>query len=353
MFTVAVALLCVIVAARRCGKSDLPMSRSGINEARPQTGQEPRPTDETPKPSRMQWQPTSEEQKVIDSTEAVFFGKVVDQDGSPVPNTEIVIQPNHDPWVVNLRRRTMTADSNGLFTITEPNAASLSVSIPAPPGYYSTKESGGSFGFADLPASLPASLRAKFIGPTKTSAASPHVFVLKKMASRDPLLARTGGGPGKLKEHQTYQVGTNPDQRVDIKFWFDPEVKRMVRGDLPMHDWGVEITVVNGGLFEAKRPQSEISEQFLAPENGYQPTLRFSNDSLSTDEKVTWHYHTHFFVKFSDNTYARVEASFEPPIERPNAGKPRASWSIESWYNPSGRRSLEYDHTMRIQEPSR
>ena len=329
-------ILGAIVGLRRCGNTpQVPVA----------TVAQVKPKQDTQimEQEKITWQPTEEEQKVIDATEAMFWGKIVDQKGVPVPNAEVVIQPNNDPWVANLRRRTIRADAQGLFTIREPNAASMSISTSAL-GYYPTKESSGSFGFATLPASAPEGFRRRWTGTTKTSSGSPHVFILKKMAPREPLLNLSKVGD--LKEHQSYQIGSRQEQRIEVKYWFDPAVKRMHVHGWPVHDWGVEISVVNGGLAQTKRPDYPNSDEFVAPENGYQPSIRFAFDSSMSDEDVKFGVGSHFFVKFSDNTYARIDANFDSAITRPR-------WRIESWYNPSGGRSTEFDSSIQIEAPSK
>lgn len=290
------------------------------------------------KNEKISYVPTPEEQTAINGTEALFYGKVVDLKNEPVANADVVCIPNHDPWVSGLRRTVIKTDKNGDFLIREANAPSIHVSVSAS-GYYATDESRGSFGFAELPGSAPKSLRERWKGIAVTSQENPKIFILRKMGTREPLLHRTYSGI--IKEQKTYLIGLKENQSILVKYTLDPTPKRIHKNGWSLHNWGVEITMIDGGLIKAEIPNKEISESFIAPLSGYQPSVRFEYNSSMDDVTFKRAVRSQFFAKFTDGTYARFSIDFEMDPKRPFG-------SVESWYNPSGQQATEFDPSIQI-----
>jgi len=285
------------------------------------------------------YEATAEEQRVIDGTEALLYGKVVDQNNEPVPAAEVVCLPNHDPWVSGQRRTVIKADENGRFLIRERNAPSIHVSVSAK-GYYTTQQSRDSFGFAELPNSAPKNLSLQWKGTTHSSQDNPKIFTLRKMGTREPLLHRTYAAV--IKEQKFYLIGLEPSQSILVKYFLDPNPKRIHENGWEIYNWGIQISMQSGGLIKAEAPQNELPNSFIAPLSGYQPAIRFNFDDSMDDSTFQRDLNSQFFAKFADGTYARFRVNFEMDPKRPFG-------SVESWFNPSGGRATEFDPSIQIE----
>ncbi len=291
------------------------------------------------------WNMSAADLKLMKSTEADLYGLVLDQYGQPVPDAEIVGQPTLEiDGEKDLRRFVTRTAQDGTFHIKEPNCPSLSV-VAGASGYYTSEKGIAYYDFGEPPASLLASLppqwRENVHPPTRTSAGNPAVLVLKKMANSEPMLKTDYCGV--LKEQQILAIGLKPEQKLQVKYWFDPTVKRNHPNYGPVYDWGVEFIVENGGLIETTQPETEDSEAYIAPKEGYRPSLRYSFDSSMSDEDWTIHFNKFFFIRFTDGTYARIDTEISPEAKRP--------WHIVySYYNPSGNRSTEFNPDIQIKE---
>jgi hypothetical protein len=334
----AVAIVIIAVAVKNCSSSIDEEPGVRISSPPNQTKSNKREISVDVKKEQETYAPTSEEQAVIDSTEAVLYGKVVDQKNTPVSGAEIVCLPNHDPWVSGLRRTVIKANQNGEFLLREANAPSIHVSVSAP-GYYTTNQSRDSFGFAEVPSSAPKGLRLRSKGATNTSKANPKIFTLRKMGAREPLLHRSYADV--IKKEQTYLIGQNPSQSILVKYSLDPTPKRMHANGWEVYNWGFEISVQGGGLIKAEVPNEEIPASFIAPMSGYQPSVRFEFDASMDDKTFKRDLKSQFFAKFTDGTYARFSVDYEMDPKRP-FGK------VESWFNPSGQQTTEFDSSIQI-----
>lgn len=341
VITGAVTIFIIAFVLRNCSASTNGFVHSSKISSPNQTKTKERERSEGAKKEQENYKPTLKEQQEIEGTEAVLYGKVVDLKNEPVPAAEILCLPNHDPWVSGLRRTVITADQNGEFLIREKNAPSIHVSVSAP-GYYTTKESNGVFGFAEAPNSAPKNLRLRWDGITKTSQTNPKIFTLRKMGVREPLLHRNYGDV--IKGQQRYLIGINPSQSILVKYLLDPDPKRMHGNGWAIYNWGVEISLQGGGLIKAEVPREEIPDSFIAPSSGYQPSIRFEFDSTMDDSTFQRDLESHFFAKFTDGTYARFKVDFEMDPKRPFG-------IVESWYNPSGGQATEFDPSIQIPAP--
>ena len=114
----------------------------------------------------------------------------------------------------------------------------------------------------------------------------------------------------------------------------------------PAAPWYCEMSIPGGGFFliDEKIGQdgdvyqskyaanAKAGEEFLAPESGYEETVRAEMLESRMDE--TWRdtYTRNYYVKFPDNTYGRIQVQL-------GGG---AYYEITSWYNPTGRRNTEF-----------
>ncbi|RYD30852.1 MAG: carboxypeptidase regulatory-like domain-containing protein [Verrucomicrobiaceae bacterium] len=278
------------------------------------------------------WEPTEEEQARIGATEAVLYGKVVDDRGEPVPGAVVVGLPNPDPWISGSRRIELKADARGAFVIREGNSPGLQVSTSAP-GHYTGEKSSATFSFADIPASLPASLKGVVNPPSRTTPEAPAVFVLRRMGRREPLIVRSQSGV--MRETREYLIGAADSHRIQVRY------HGSVEGDAE-GAWWVELAVPQGGIVLAEKTDMRRPASYVAPETGYAPTILFSKSNTDQVAAKNRNADQELFVRFADGTFARLETRFTDNPKRPFA-------VVRSWFNPSGSRSTEHDPSLDIE----
>lgn len=116
-------------------------------------------------------------------------------------------------------------------------------------------------------------------------------------------------------------------------------------GKTPAAPWHCEMSIPGGGFFlidEKEEPDGDLfqsryvaeakeGEEFLAPESGYEETVRAEMPESRMDETWRGGFTKNYYVKFSDNTYGRIKVTMG-----------RGGYNIVSWYNPTGRRNTEF-----------
>ena len=253
-------------------------------------------------------------------TPIVFYGKVVETDGTPIAGATVSISAA-DSMQDNHSKYERITDSAGLFSIST-HGMGLVINV-SKDGYYKTSQSGGSFGYS------------KMGGPTNEhpDPKNPAIFVLKKMGIAEPLIMihrdvkilKNGTlVQMNLATGDTYNVAKGD---IQVEAWTHDE------GIPPNHnqpyDWRCTITVPGGGL----QPRSG-EFNFEAPTDGYQV-----NDVLDMPASATpWSkvISREYFLKLANGDYARVSFTMR-------AGGAHF-FSITSYLNPQpGHRNLEYD----------
>jgi hypothetical protein len=257
-----------------------------------------------------------------------FYGKVVDENTNAVADADV-----HFVWTDlspkgNSDKQT-TSDGNGLFSLRNEAGKHLMVQV-SKQGYYSYQPFGAAFFYAGE--------NQNFV----PDAANPVVFRLKKKGVAEPLVhvqSPMGGSKGfripkngaaveiSLTSGKTVSAGQG-DFRVQC--WTDNQGK--ASGE--KYDWKCQITVPNGGLV-----QSTEDLDFQAPSDGYR-----TSDVIEMPAKVESEWSSHvkrnYFLKLAGGNYARL--SFEMV-----AGGDHF-FQLESFLNPSGSRSLEFDPQLAI-----
>jgi hypothetical protein len=166
-----------------------------------------------------------------------------------------------------------------------------------------------------------------------TSAASPALFVLKKMGERASLvhsklsrrLIPIDGTPVGLDLRNDRPV--DPDGApIQVRVWVI-DAKPQQYTD---YRWKAELRVPGGGWLVR-----EDELMFEAPEEGYEEVLQVSMPL--SDPKERWRSRidsTDYFIKLGNGTYARGVLSLSTDPER-------ALISLESWWNEGGERNLQ------------
>jgi len=294
--------------------------------------------------SDLLWRPTDEEIKVIKESRVVIYGKVVDMLGNPIPKADIYCMITTGSESHEARSIQMKTDDKGDFVIDEINAPIVLVAASAE-GYYSLEESGNTFYQMVYPQSMPESIKKMQPPRIKTTKEAPYLFKLRPMGPREALvhryeIHRIGKHRGPIVDVDktvVFPIDVEEKHSVQIRFVFDKDKKRVGAHPLNIHyDWSYEITVPSGEILKiAKTPHIRNPETFIAPESGYEMSIKGGYDITMDDNTYKDGLHNmEAFVKYTDDTYGRV-------IINVDARQSQPSIRIESWYNPSGSRGTE------------
>jgi hypothetical protein len=270
------------------------------------------------------------EKKVWDlwfATPIIFYGKVVDQNGTPVEGADALISPSQSlPGGNNLETNDpkyhVMSDGQGLFSI---KTHGLGVSIMvSKQGYYSSDASNGNFAYVKGAGKL-----AVYNDPK-----APAIFTLRKKGQTESLIVTQGtvkiasngtARPMSLTTGHTYVV---PNGDITVQAWVQDQGVP-VNSNKP-YDWRCVITVPGGGI--QVRTGDEFD--FEAPTDGYQPT-----DEITMPATVAqWSSSASrsYFLRLGNGDFARVD--FTIAAENPH------QFQITSYLNPTpGHRNLEYD----------
>ncbi|MDZ4787688.1 MAG: carboxypeptidase-like regulatory domain-containing protein [Blastochloris sp.] len=253
-------------------------------------------------------------------TSISFYGKVIDQNGNPVPQAKIGYNAA-DKFMASGSSYKGQSDENGYFSITGIKGFRLGVTVRKE-GYYFI-DGKSSHGFAYGSGSDGVFLEP----PTKDN---PAVFVLQKMGDTEPLIANSNSGvqisrygtPLTL-DLTTGRISSNGQIKVEV--WTED-----LNASLGQHyNWKCRISIPGGGLVERKD-----QFDFEAPETGYRAAdeiVVFANSEQWSPDAVR-----NYFLKLSNGAYARIEFTM---IAQGNH-----YFKIESYLNPKvGSRNLEYD----------
>ncbi len=246
-----------------------------------------------------------------------FFGKVIDEASNVVADANI-----HFEWTDlspdGTSKKNMTSDAGGMFSLRGVTGKALTVQV-SKPGYYSYQNFPVGFFYAGE--------NENFV-PDEIN---PVVFKLKKRGHAESLIRFNksyrlprDGGPIQI-DLQTGKEASTGNALLKVECWTQDANKRSGEH----YDWLCRISVVSGGI-------QAYSEQFpfLAPELDYK-----SSDEI--DMKVVpdklWQRDVkrQYFIRTSDSRFGRISFRMIAHGEH--------FCQIESYFNPSGSRNLEYD----------
>ena len=258
------------------------------------------------------------------ATSITFYGKVIDQNGDPVPDAAVGYSAL-DKFMEPGTGYTGTSDGNGQFSISGIRGARLSVNVRKEGYYFIDGKSNAAFAYGMGPDGY---FREP---PTKEN---PTIFVLQKMGKTEPLIyvgsryykLNKTGDPIEADLKTGKQV---PAGQGDIRFerWASDQAKNE-RGRF---DWRFRITVPEGGIVEREGQFS-----FDAPQEGYQNVAEI-NMPASLGDKWQYTVDKSYFVKLPEDRYARVNVTIE-------AGHDNPAFKLDSYLNPKpGSRNLEFD----------
>jgi hypothetical protein len=259
-------------------------------------------------------------------TPITFYGKVVDEKGTPIEGADVRLHPADDMNGGSKDYERFT-DESGLFSITGVHGLGISVDITKK-GYYPLPQSSGTFGY----------VKEAGGSPPYPHSNNPAIFILRKMGKTEPLIVQKfhvivakDGTPLQLdlKTGKDFKI-TNGD--IQIEAWTDDAPKDGSVSN--QFNWRANISVPGGGII------SRSGEfDFEAPTDGYQ-----SEDVLNmpiSEKPWRGQISRDYFLKLTSGTYARVSISFfMGGYQFINA---------TSYLNPiPGHRNLEFDPDKQI-----
>lgn len=254
-------------------------------------------------------------------TSISFFGRVVDQHGTPISGANAWLAWND---LSGSHETTVQSGPDGRFELQDAKGKALSVNV-GKAGYPASGTSANrSFEYS-------AFFEPHYYLPDKKN---PVLFQLWKLDHAEPMHFWR-----KLKKM------TVDGQKV----WFDTKAgtfgssgdvafstKRGTSYGPRQFDWSFTVEAAPGGGIAL------VSEElmFEAPEGGYQPT--YSQEIGGKDESYTFSRALKFYLKTPDGKYAAVQADLT------HMGVPEAEVNVLAYVNPSGSRNLQYDAAKRI-----
>ena len=262
-----------------------------------------------------------------------FYGKVVDQDGIPLPGVKVRLNIKHTQEPLPgasrdvIKYLNLTTDDQGLFGVGNDKGSLLMVESLTKAGYEAPYVGNRPFWYAPPMANM----------IYTSDRQKPEIFRMWKLAGAEPLL-RKGIGVGIPYDGSTVifnlQSGREVKSGGDVKVTLLRTPLQIKRGQ-EKYDWTATIEAVDGGVIAS-------SDEFMyrAPESGYESKITITTSAK--DAKWSASKSVSFYLK-SRGSYARVTADFTTDYDKPKTG-----FRITAFINPSGSRNLEYDPTQNI-----
>jgi hypothetical protein len=253
-----------------------------------------------------------------------IYGRVVDENGSPVPEATVEIGIADNPRKTG-SSYVKTTDTNGSFSLDRVHGIAFSLKA-SKAGYYTINASKGH-------RNILAPGNDETPQPTREQ---PVVLTLRKQENPIPLLTiktrqvdvpRTG-------EPITVnlETGDTGNGELQIASWIANAEQRPF-------DWKYQLMIPGGGLMERS---GEF--EFEAPLAGYQPTVEI--DMPTNAPRWSPRASKAYFAKLPNGRYARLLINLYPSQRRNFV-------VIESYINPSpGDRNLEFDPKKAVKPSS-
>jgi hypothetical protein len=246
-----------------------------------------------------------------------FYGKVVDEKGTPIEGATAKISVTDKMFKDGSTYNKMT-DGAGLFSISDVHGLGVGITV-SKEGYYQLPKSYGVYGYAPGISSD---------GP-KPTPDNPAVFVLRKKGQGVALILKSvsqhlprNGAPVSLDLEAGLVVNSNAGN-------FQIALSSSVNETNPNspYDWKYSLSVPGGGLVERTD-----NLNFMAPNDGYQASAEgsFSSGQPRYSRAIDKQY----FVKLADGKYARIQVSLN--------GDANSHFVVSAYINPTpGQQNLE------------
>lgn len=269
-----------------------------------------------------------------------FYGRIIDQDESPVPDVEIIITlrcnkeslsalMKSDKEYVEEKLQLFT-DMNGEFSVINKYGSKLIMNDFLKEGYLKGRI--GDYHFGE-----------KVRYRHHPDPDNPVIFHMwRELAETEALIE--GKSSCKLvmnggKKYLNLITGKEAD---GISSHGDLIISAFIdsKDEQNNYGWSIKIEVINGGLIETKD-----TFLYLAPESGYKPALEYSfSKKVSREEGIV--DRKYYLTSRNAQLYAALTLTvITSPIGE-------ASVYIYHTINPNGSRNLQYDKKKRIAMPS-
>ena len=243
--------------------------------------------------------PTKEEQMraVLDAynhKDIEFYGRVVDQYGSPLPAVKVTASVIYNSGEKSgVQEARTTTDAEGVFSFTGMKGRTFDYHLEKVG--YQTMPDRDAFDYTEL---VPEEKRHH------PDPRNPVVLKMWKLQGAEPLVhferkyfpLPADGTPVQIDLSTGKQVATGGDLILAVNHIVLP------RGALPepQFDWRARAEITGGGLIESKQRL-----MYLAPENGYVPTLAIDMPVSKTDWANT--ITRSFYARTRGNLFGRIE----------------------------------------------
>jgi hypothetical protein len=255
-----------------------------------------------------------------------FYGKVVDQAGTPLPDVAVYVSVLYNTGLTSgmVKRETKT-DTQGLFSISGMTGRTLGIGLDKP-GYEYDGEK-GPFHFTELVGE-----KDRYTPDRK----APVIMTMWKLQGAEPLIHFEQRGYPVPPTGSAVRIDLKTGKHVEVggdivvTFWHD-EAEAGQR--LKRYAWKAELAVPDGGLIP-----STSRRMYLAPESGYESTIIVSQTGKEPEYEIG--SEKTYYLKTGSGQYARVSIHLTTDTSTKYESYVVLTW----WLNPKvGNRNLEFD----------
>ncbi|RRJ96216.1 carboxypeptidase regulatory-like domain-containing protein [Opitutaceae bacterium TAV4] len=264
-----------------------------------------------------------------------FFGKVIDQDGNPIPDVKVTFQIRYMKEVGSIGigdtfdYPSVTTGSDGCFAITGAKGSVLAVKSLEKSGYEPSEHAtrGTYWYWRDQ-------------DPYRPDADAPQIFRMWKQAGAEYLIRKSfvfhlkyDGTPTSF-DLMTGKQKPDGDIRISVK-----RNPRELQYGHKNYEWNLKIEILTGGMIE-----TDADQMYLAPTSGYQREIIFHMPANSTEwsnvkeSKVYLNFDNY---KYYGRGHFRFRSMYDDSY--PN-------FVMNFFINPSGSRNLEYDPLQNVEK---
>lgn len=260
-----------------------------------------------------------------------FYGKVVDQAGTPLPDVAVYASVLYNTGLTSgMDKRVTKTDAQGLFSISGMRGRTLGIGLDKP-GYEYDGEK-GPFHFTEFVGE-----KDRYTPDRK----NPVILTMWKLQGAEPMIFFDYRGYPVPPTGNAVRIDLKTGKRVEIggdivvTLWH-AEAEAGQR--LQRYPWKAELAAPGGGLIE-----STSRRMYLAPETGYESTIIISQTGQEPEyqkgiEKT-------YYLKTGSGQYARVRVDLNTDTSTKYDSHVGLTW----WLNPKpGSRNLEFDSAKTI-----
>jgi hypothetical protein len=257
-----------------------------------------------------------------------FWGKVIDQDGTPLSNVSIESKIRRWDFAAKINpdgtitKKETTTGSDGQFHIDGDSGDDLSLKLQKD-GYVLEPNAKTGFGYGTA---------EQFTA----SQENPLIFRMWKTNIHEQLV----NGDKRFQivpDGRTYVIdlstGTISESGGgDLKVWI--KYQPMATGS-QLYDWSSEIDVINGGLLEET---DDYSSMYSAPVDGYTPVFQYPQTprQLKSGQRGRSGQHRFYVILENGKEYGRIKVDLVAPYNDTIPGLIEIQYAI----NPTGSRIL-------------